>query len=81
MRTVKMISLLLVIVGALNWLLVGLFGFDLVAAITGDSFGQKNAISSIVYALVGVAGIVMIPSLFAATETPAGTAVHARSRV
>ena len=81
MRTVKMISLLLVIVGALNWLLVGLFGFDLVAAVTGDSFGQKNAISSIIYTLVGLAGIVMLPSLFGGAETSSGTGVHARSRV
>ncbi len=80
MRTVKMISLLLVIVGALNWLLVGLFGFDLVAAITGDSFGQKNVISSIVYTLVGVAGIVMIPSLFSGAETSATPTVHSHPR-
>jgi len=63
MRIVKMVSLLLVIVGALNWLLVGLFGFDLVAALTGDSFGQTNALSSIVYVLVGIAGILLVPSL------------------
>lgn len=63
MRTVKMVSLLLVIVGALNWMLVGLFGFDLVAAVTGSSFGQTNALSSIVYVLVGIAGIVLVPSL------------------
>lgn len=63
MRIVKMVSLLLVIVGALNWLLVGLFGFDLVATLTGDSFGQTNALSSIVYVLVGIAGILLVPSL------------------
>ena len=64
MHTIKTISLVLVIVGALNWLLVGLFSFDLVAAITGTSFGGKNALSSIVYVLVGLAGLVLLPSVF-----------------
>lgn len=78
MRTVKTISLLLVIVGALNWLLVGLFGFDLVAALTGDSFGQRNVISAIVYVLVGIAGIVTVPSLFGRGEPTAVPAQRAR---
>lgn len=71
MGTTKMIALLLVIVGALNWLLVGLFGFDLVAAITGNSFGEKNALSSIIYALVGIAGITLIPTALAAPRPAA----------
>lgn len=73
MGTIRTVSLLLVIVGALNWLLVGLFGFDLVAAITGNSFGEKNALSSIVYVLVGVAGIALVPSLFATAENVPAT--------
>ncbi len=68
MRTLNTISLVLVIVGALNWLLVGLFGFDLVAAITGNSFGEKNALSSIIYVLVGLAGLVVLPSVFTAKQ-------------
>lgn len=48
------ISLVLVIVGALNWLLVGLFKYDLVAAIFG---GSTTLISRIIYSLVGLAGI------------------------
>ncbi|HZW27258.1 MAG TPA: DUF378 domain-containing protein [Trueperaceae bacterium] len=67
MGTIRNVSLLLVIVGALNWLLVGLFSFDLVAAVTGDTFGQKNAVSTIVYVLVGLAGIV---SIFTALGAP-----------
>ena len=47
-------ALILVIIGALNWLLVGLFQLDLVAAIFG---GQSAALARIVYALVGVAGL------------------------
>ena len=46
-----------------NWLLVGIAQFDLVAAITGDTFGETNPISSIVYILVGVSGIALLPTL------------------
>ncbi len=48
------VSLTLIIIGALNWLLIGLFQFDLVAAIFGS---QSALVSRIIYALVGVAGI------------------------
>ena len=47
------ISLTLVIVGALNWGLIGLFNFDLVAAL----FGKMSMLSRIVYSLVGIAGL------------------------
>jgi uncharacterized protein len=63
MRILKSVALFLVIVGALNWLLVGIAQFDLVAAITGSQFGETNAISSIVYILVGVSGIALLPTL------------------
>lgn len=63
MRYLNALALLLVIVGAVNWLLVGIAKFDLVATLTGNSFGQTNALSSIVYILVGVAGIVLLPVL------------------
>lgn len=65
MRMLKSLFLLLVIVGGLNWLLVGLFKFDLVAAVTGSSFGQTNVLSSVVYALVGVSAIALLPTLLA----------------
>ena len=63
MRYVNALALLLVIVGAANWLLVGIAKFDLVAAITGTSFGQTNVLSSVVYVLVGIAGLVLLPVL------------------
>jgi uncharacterized membrane protein YuzA (DUF378 family) len=63
MRILKSVALFLVIVGALNWLLVGIAQFDLVAAITGSQFGETNPISSIVYILVGVSGIALLPTL------------------
>jgi len=48
------ISLALVFIGGLNWLLVGLFRFDLVAAVAGGmGFGQTNAFSRIVYVILG----------------------------
>jgi len=52
-KALKIISIILVIVGGLNWGLVGLFNFDLVAAI----FGVMSALSKIVYTLVGLAAI------------------------
>ncbi len=63
MRYLNPIALLLVIVGAVNWLLVGIAKFDLVAAITGAKFGETNILSSIVYILVGVAGVALLPAL------------------
>ena len=48
-----LISLILIVIGALNWGLIGLFNFDLVAAL----FGTMSMISRIVYSLVGIAGL------------------------
>lgn len=62
------LALLLVIIGALNWLLVGLFQFDLVAALFG---GQEELLSRLVYTLVGVAGIWSISLLFRDREKTA----------
>ena len=50
------ISLTLVIIGALNWLLIGVFRFDLVAFI----FGNMSLLSRIVYILVGLCGLYLI---------------------
>ncbi|MFC1645316.1 DUF378 domain-containing protein [Patescibacteria group bacterium] len=50
------IALILVIVGGLNWALVGIFGFDLVAAI----FGDMSMFSRIVYTLVGLSAVYLI---------------------
>ena len=59
------ISLILVIIGALNWLLIGLFQFDAVAWIFG---GQTAVLSRIIYAVVGVAGLWSISLLFRERE-------------
>ena len=55
------ISLLLVIVGAINWLLVGVFQFDLVAWLFG---GQGAVISRILYTIIGAAGLWSISLLY-----------------
>lgn len=52
------IGVILAAIGAINWGLVGLFGFDLVAAITtAGKFGETNIISRIIYVVVGIAGV------------------------
>ncbi|MHB0998656.1 MAG: DUF378 domain-containing protein [Armatimonadota bacterium] len=56
METLTIIALILVIIGALNWGLVGLFNFNLVSAI----FGEKSAISKIIYILVGLSGLYLL---------------------
>ncbi|MCX7842992.1 MAG: DUF378 domain-containing protein [Clostridia bacterium] len=55
------LALIIVIIGALNWLLVGLFQYDLVAAIFG---GSSSFLSRTVYSLVGIAGLYSISLLF-----------------
>jgi hypothetical protein len=58
------IGVILAAIGAINWGLVGLFGFDLVAAITtAGHFGKTNAISRIVYVVVGIAGVLALFTL------------------
>lgn len=66
MKTLKIIAAVLVIVGALNWGLVALAHFDLVAALLGMSFGQTSVLSSLVYGLVGLSGLyqlIMLPGV------------------
>ena len=53
MRTLTIISLILIVIGALNWLLVGLFNYDVVAAI----FRTAPVWARLVYTLVGLAGV------------------------
>ncbi len=53
MKAINITALILVIVGALNWGLIGLFNFNLVAALLGDG----SALSRIVYALVGISAV------------------------
>jgi uncharacterized membrane protein YuzA (DUF378 family) len=60
MRGFYWITLVLLVIGGLNWLLVGLFNFDLVAAI----FGEMTGASRTVYTLVGLSAIVVLLTSF-----------------
>ncbi len=58
------LAVLLAAIGAINWGLIGLFGFDLVAAITtAGKFGETNVISRIIYVIVGIAGVIALFTL------------------
>lgn len=65
MKALNLITLTLVIIGAINWGLVGLFNLDLVAAI----FGAGSGLSRIVYILVGISGLYQLIPLFQAMST------------
>jgi uncharacterized membrane protein YuzA (DUF378 family) len=56
MKQIDVIAAVLVVVGALNWGLVALARFDLVAALFGMSFGEVSPLTAVVYGLVGLAG-------------------------
>lgn len=60
MQTLQKVALVLTIIGALNWGLVGLFDFNLVSTL----FGDENIMTRIIYVLVGIAGIINIGLLF-----------------
>ncbi|RCW80055.1 DUF378 domain-containing protein [Phyllobacterium bourgognense] len=74
MKFLNILTLALVIVGGLNWGLVGLFGFDLVAAI----FGAGSALARIVYTLVGLSAAWQLMPLVSAIG--AGEAAAQRGR-
>ncbi len=60
MKVIDKIALALVIIGAINWGLIGIFNFNLVAAI----FGDMTVLSRIIYGLVGISGLWGIKLLF-----------------
>jgi hypothetical protein len=66
MKSINVVTLLLVIVGGLNWGLVGLFSFDLVAAI----FGNGSLPARLVYVLVGLSALWQIVPFATALSTP-----------
>ncbi|WP_066192605.1 MULTISPECIES: DUF378 domain-containing protein [Gracilibacillus] len=59
----KKLALILIIVGAINWGLIGLFQYDLVASLFGGG-SQAGMISRIIYTIVGIAGLASIAFLF-----------------
>ena len=60
MKVIDKIALVLIIIGAINWGLIGFFRFDLVATL----FGETSMVSRIIYALVGISGLWGIKLLF-----------------
>ena len=56
MKTIDYIVLVLVIIGAINWGLVGFFGLDLVAFL----FGSMSVLSRLIYAVIGICGLYAI---------------------
>ncbi|SHG27898.1 DUF378 domain-containing protein [Ornithinibacillus halophilus] len=65
MNGIQRLALALIIIGAINWGLIGLFQFDLVAAIFG---GQESLLSRVVYTLVGISGLYALSLLFKSDE-------------
>jgi uncharacterized membrane protein YuzA (DUF378 family) len=57
MKLLDVVAAALVVVGALNWGLVAVARFDLVAALFGLSFGEVSGLTAVVYGLVGLAGL------------------------
>jgi len=57
MKKLDVIAAALVMIGALNWGLAGLFHLDLVAAVFGMRFGETSSVSSVIYGLVGLSGL------------------------
>ena len=57
MKNIDVLAAVLLVIGGLNWGLVGLLHFDLVATIFGLKFGETSMLSSVVYLLVGLAAV------------------------
>jgi uncharacterized membrane protein YuzA (DUF378 family) len=75
-KKLDLAAITLVLVGALNWGLVGVAKFDLVAAIFGLDFGETNAVTRIVYGLVGLAAVYRIATVTRMSDRRSTAAVH-----
>ena len=79
MKTLDVVAAVLLVVGGLNWGLVGAARFDLVAAVFGMHFGETSTLSSAVYVLVGLSALYQAVSWKAIQRRWNGTPVMARS--
>jgi uncharacterized membrane protein YuzA (DUF378 family) len=82
MKKLDLIAVVLLVVGGLNWGLVAIARFDLVATVSGLDFGETNALTRIVYGLVGLSAVYVAAQLRAivrrwATDSPAAQHVMA----
>jgi uncharacterized protein len=79
MKQIDVIAAVLVVVGALNWGLVAVARFDLVAALFGLRFGEVSPLTAVVYGLVGMAAVYQAVSFNRVRSRWAGVAsAHAR---
>jgi uncharacterized membrane protein YuzA (DUF378 family) len=76
MRTLNIAALALVIVGALNWGLVSIAKFDLVAAVFGLEFGETSIATRIVYGLVGLAAVPVAVNAFGRRQQATARPAH-----
>jgi len=78
-KALNIITAVLVIIGGLNWGLVAIAEFDLVAAVFGLAFGETNVVTRIVYALVGLSALYQAAQLANTLRrgTPATSGVRA----
>jgi uncharacterized membrane protein YuzA (DUF378 family) len=78
MKKLDLLAATLLIVGGLNWGLVAVAEFDLVAWIVGLEFGETNALSRVIYGLVGLSAIYAIGALVsrARSTSPAPVGAH-----
>jgi uncharacterized membrane protein YuzA (DUF378 family) len=77
MKTFDVIAAVLLVIGGLNWGLVAVAHFDLVAAIFGMKFGETSTLSSAVYLLVGLAALYQAASFKAIQHRWGQQAAHA----
>jgi uncharacterized membrane protein YuzA (DUF378 family) len=81
MKNLNVLAGILVLVGGLNWGLVAIAEFDLVAWICGGlDFGETNTVSRVVYGLVGLAAVYLIGSLLTASRRSGMRAAPAGAR-
>ncbi len=83
MKKLDLLAAVLVIVGGLNWGLVAIARFDLVAAVFGLDFGETNAVTRLVYGLVGLSAVYLATQLRAIPRrwaTDSFTRSHAMAR-
>ncbi|MGB7977665.1 MAG: DUF378 domain-containing protein [Chlamydiales bacterium] len=73
MKAIRFIALLLMVIGSLNWGLVGFFGYDLVADLFG---GMMSAGARVIYALVGLAGLYGIGMLCRSCKCHCGSSCN-----
>ena len=77
MIALRRLAVVLCVIGALNWGLVAIARFDLVAEIFGMEFGETNAATRVIYGLVGLAGVVLLVTELATAKRTVPEQRHA----